>query len=154
MNLICEWSRRAALSAASCALFSVPLLLTGCGDDGPSRYHLSGEVTHGADPVPAGSISLIPDTSQGNSGPAASTEIRDGRFDTRWSGTGHVGGPHVVRVTGLDGQADDEFFPRGLPMFPDYELRLDLPAEEATQDIQVPADWTMPAQPPTLDHGP
>ena len=39
-------------------------------------------------------------------------------------------------------------------MFPDYELTADLPAEDATQDIQVPADWTMPARQPTVDHGP
>ncbi len=129
-------------------------LALGCGDSGPPEYHVSGTVTHGGDPIPAGSVSLIPDTRQGNSGPAVSIEIRNGQFDSRWQGAGHQGGPFLVRITGLDGQRDDEFFPKGVALFPDYELELELPAADSTQAIEVPGDWVMPPQAPVTDFGP
>ena len=118
--------------------------VSGCGGGDGSRYHLSGNVTYGGKPIPAGSVTFIPDGAQGNSGPAVSTQIQDGRFDTQRSGAGHVGGPHIVKITAMDGQTDDEFFPQGMPMFPDYEMSLDLPKQNETQDLEVPSDWVTP----------
>ncbi|GEM_PF-159235 len=130
------------------------LALTGCsGRKGPPRYHLSGSVTHGGKPVPAGSITFIPDTSQGNKGPAGSVPIKDGKYSTRQVGEGHIGGPHVVRITGLSGVASDEFS-EGEPIFPDYQTKADLPKQTATQNFEVPANWVFPPRRPVVPRGP
>jgi hypothetical protein len=114
------------------------LFLAGCGggSDGPQRYRLSGTVAHAGKPVPSGSVSFIPDTSKGNSGPGGRAPIQDGRFDSA-EGTGHVGGPHIVTVTGMDGVPDVDL-PRGRRLFPSYKITLDLPKEDSTHDIEVP----------------
>ena len=129
--------------------------VAGCGGDGPPRYHLSGTVTHGGMPIPTGSVLFTPDTTQGNSGPAISIKIRDGRYDTAPEGAGHVGGPHRVTITALDGQASDEFS-EGIPMFPDYELQIDLPKEKSTHDLEIPAEWQAKKRDPraVMHHGP
>lgn len=116
------------------------MLLVGCGggSDGPTRYHLSGTVTFGGKPVPAGSVTFTPDSSKGNRGPAGSTPIKDGKFDTNMAGTGHVGGPHVLSVTGLDGVTSPDL-PMGTPIFADYKMSVDLPKQDSMQDIDVPA---------------
>jgi hypothetical protein len=130
------------------------LVLAGCGESGPPRYDLSGKVTHGGQPVPAGSVTLVPDTSKGNSGPAGSAEIKGVQYDTSQGGTGHVGGPHRVKITGLTGETSEDEFAIETRLFPDYEVELDLPKEKATQDIDVPGDLVMPKPVPVTDHGP
>lgn len=127
-------------------------LLAGCGDEGPPRYRLSGKATYGGQPIPAGSVTLVPDTTQGNSGPAGSITINAGVYDSELDGVGHVGGPHVIRITALDGNVSEDM-PRGTPLFPDYELTADLPAEDSTKDIDVPLDWVPARQAPVTDHG-
>ena len=152
----CVWDPRAGKAGVMFSLLVLGLVMSlGCGSDGPPRYAISGTVTHDGKPIPAGSVMLTPDTSQGNSGPATSIEIRDGRYDSAWEGIGHVGGPHRVTITALDGKTDDEFS-AGMPMFPDYELDLDLPKEESTQDLDVPADWQAekPKAGAVMNHGP
>jgi hypothetical protein len=138
--------RGVAFSLAALAL----LALAGCGRDGPPRYRLSGKVTHGGKPIPAGSVTFIPDAAQGNKGMAASVEIVNGQYDTKEKG--HVGGPHLVKITALDGQGSNEF-PRGLPLFPDYELKFDLSKQESTKDLEVPAEWVAPRTAPVTNHG-
>jgi len=132
--------RFVCLALAACGL----AIVVGCGEEGPTRYQLSGKVTYGGQPIPAGSVTFIPDSSQGNSGPAASVDIVDGAYDTT-TGKGHVGGPHLVKITALDGKTSDEF-PKGMPMFPDYETKADLPKEDGTKDFDVPSDHVMPQQ--------
>ena len=122
------------------------LILAGCGPGGPPRYRLSGKVTHGGQPIVAGSITLIPDRAKGNEGSAGSAVIKDGRYDTK-QGTGHVGGPHILKITALDGKTSPEF-PQGLPLFPDYEIKLDLPKQTETRDLDVPATWVAPPAKP------
>jgi hypothetical protein len=129
------------------------LVLAGCGRGGPPRYDLSGKVTHGGQPIPAGSVTFIPDKSKGNSGPAISVKIKEGQYDTSREDVGHVGGPHIVKITALDGKVSDEFSEGNL-LFPDYEMSLDLPKEDGTQDLDVPADWVMPPQRPFVPEGP
>lgn len=131
---------------------AVVLIASGCGSSGPPRYRLSGKVTYGGQPVPGGSVTLIPDTQQGNKGPAASVPIKNGQYDTKWQGVGHVGGPHVVKITGLDGNASAEF-PVGMPLFPEFELKLDLAKEAGVRDLEVPADWVLPRSGPVVNHG-
>ncbi|PQO31244.1 hypothetical protein C5Y96_12940 [Blastopirellula marina] len=117
----------------------------GCNSKaGLATYPVSGTVTYQGKPVPDGSITLIPDSRQGNSGAAVSIDIVNGKFDSATADRGHVGGPHMVRVVGLDGKGDGDLFPHGQMLFPDYETTLDLPKEGSTQEIVVPIDLKMP----------
>ncbi|MGQ9504747.1 MAG: hypothetical protein ACUVQG_06520 [Thermogutta sp.] len=118
-------------------LCTFSLAVMGCGERRPTLYHVSGTVTFGGKPVPAGSIIFEPDTSKGNQGPAGFAAIKNGRYDTRDAGRGTVGGPHVVRITGLDGVPAEEL-PQGTPLFPEYTTQIDLPKKELTQDFDVP----------------
>ena len=70
-------------------------LLAGCSGGGPDRIPLRGTVQVGGQPLPAGSISLVP--AKGRSGPAATTSIAAGRYAfTRENGP--VAGPYRVIV--------------------------------------------------------
>jgi len=113
----------------------------GCGGDaGPARYDLSGTVTYDDRPVPAGYILFAPDKSQGNQGPGAQADIRDGHYQTP-AGQGAVGGPHVVTISGFDGVAFGEgpaTNPMGKPLFATYQTKADLPKEAGTRDFSVP----------------
>jgi hypothetical protein len=109
----------------------------GCGR-GERLYHLSGKVTFAGKPVPKGTIVFEPDTSRGNQGSAAFAQIIDGRYDTRsGEGKGTVGGPHLVRILGLDGIPRGELV-NGSPLFPEYTTTADLPRADATLDFDVP----------------
>ena len=121
--------------------------LLGCGSDAPDTYHVSGNVTFGGKPVPAGLIRFTPDSSQNNSGPAGYALIQDGRYDTSADGgKGHVGGPMIVQIDGSDSQ------PGGTPtdesgiepdikvLFSTWQTTADLPKEDSTQDFEVPAE--------------
>ena len=116
------------------------IMAVGCGGDtGPTRYDVSGSVTFDGQPVPMGRILFQPDTSKGNRGPAGVAEIKDGHYDTADGGKGTVGGPHVAIVSGYDGQSKPEQeMPYGRALFSDHNLPVDLPKEDATQDIEVP----------------
>lgn len=129
---------RLCIALCACA---VAVAAGGCGrrDSGPARYTLSGTVTFDGKPVPHGTISIAPDTSRGNSGPGAFAQIDSGRYQTT-AGTGTVGGPHILAVTGFEAipgaegvDSDD-----GL-LFAAFEVPVDLPHEDATHDIAVPA---------------
>lgn len=120
------------------ALVAAVLLGTqgGCGSKGPRLYPLSGDVTYGGEPVPAGTILFEPDTSKGNDGPGSFVEFTGGHYETR-PGKGTVGGPHVAHVTGYDGKPVGEAA-LGMPLFTEYEIPVELPREKATQDLEVP----------------
>jgi len=113
-------------------------LLAGCrwGGDGPTRYQLSGKATHQGRPIPKGRILFAPDTARGNTGPGGVADIADGRYCTR-SGSGTVGGPHVATIYGEDGTVATEEHDNAL--FPPCQMRLDLPKEDSSQDLDVPA---------------
>lgn len=107
----------------------------GCGSKpgpGTARYHVSGTVTYQGKPVPAGSITFQPDGTRGNAGPAGGAAIQNGKYDTRTSRKGTVGGPHIVQIEGLDG-------PDGNELFPEFTTTVDLPKQNTTQDFDVPA---------------
>lgn len=141
---------RAYSLSVSVLLLASAVLTSGCFSGGdPATYGISGTVQFGDKPVPNGSITLIPDTRQGNSGAALSLDIVDGNFSSAGADRGHVGGPHMVRVVGMDGKGDGDLFPNGQMLFPDYETTIDLPKEETTQTIVVPGDLKMPKRRPT-----
>ena len=111
--------------------------LAGCG--GERVYNLSGTVTFQGKPVPAGHIVFEPDASAGNKGPAAFAKIKDGRYDTSiLEGRGTVGGPHLVLIHGRDGIPRGELL-SGLPLFRDYQTKVDLPKKSGARDFEVPA---------------
>lgn len=107
-------------------------LLLGCGDDGVTRYRLTGKVTFAGAPVPAGQLVFTP-----VKGPPGHAEIKNGEYDTA-NGLGIVGGPHAVRIEGYEpgsGQGDEP----GKTLFREYEEKRDLPSENGTQNFDVPA---------------
>ena len=115
------------------------LVIAGCAESGAPRYEVSGTVTFGDGPVPAGKIMFEPDRSAANQGPRGIAKIKDGHYQTL-PGQGVVGGPHVVRIFGFDGVrpkgwSGSDF---GTPIFPRYETKVDLPQESSTQDFAVP----------------
>ena len=112
-------------------------LLAGCGEKGPARQDVSGKVTFNGQPVPAGQIVFEPDSAAGNKGPAGFAEISDGQYDTARAGQGTVGGPHVARITGLEGKPVGNATVN--PLFNTYEARVDLGDGASTQDFDVPA---------------
>lgn len=112
-------------------------LAAGCGR-GERLYHVQGMVTFAGKPVPKGTIVFEPDTSRGNRGSAGFAQIVQGRYDTRvGEGKGTVGGPHLVRILGLDGIPRGELV-NGSPLFPEYNTTADLPQADTTLDFQVP----------------
>jgi hypothetical protein len=115
-------------------LFAV--VLSGCG--GAKVYHLSGTITFKGKPVPTGQIVFEPDASAGNHGGAAFAKIKDGHYDTRIDGSGTVGGPHLVTIHGRDGIPRGELL-NGLPLFRDYNTKVDLPKASGEQNFEVPA---------------
>lgn len=128
---------RRAVAGCLVSVFLLSIVVAGCGKRAPTLYHVSGTVTFAGKPVPAGSILFEPDTTKGNSGPAGYAKIKNGKYDTRNEGRGVVGGPHIVRITGLNG-VPDEYLPEGTPLFPEYTKPVDLPKKDCAQDFDVP----------------
>lgn len=115
-------------------LITATLFLTaGCGDDGPTRYRLSGIVTHNGAPLPSGVIFFDSQAGGTASGFAA---IIDGEYDTAENGKGHLGGKHTVRISVEKPEGSQ---PDWQPPFPPYETTADLPNEKSTKDFDVPA---------------
>lgn len=114
------------------------LALGGC-DRGPAVYHVRGEVTHAGKPVPAGTIIFEPDASRGNKGPAGMATILAGKYDTRSTlGRGTIGGPHIVRITGIErveGKDPGGEVAVGRPLFENWSVKEDLPAADAVKDF-------------------
>jgi hypothetical protein len=107
------------------------LLLAGCGESGPHRYHVAGKITWRGQPIPAGILYFDPDIAAGHDGPQGYAIIQDGQFDTRNEGAGQGGGKYVLRVFGADGIPGPEA-PMGKPLFPEHTQLVDLPVEDAT----------------------
>lgn len=114
------------------------VLLIGCADDGPPRYHVSGTVTYQGAPVPHGSIVFQPDSTQGNSGPSGSATIEDGAFDTRVNGEPPIGGPQIVFIEAFDGKVEHpDYAPYGGALGEGFQERYDLPQADTTLDIEL-----------------
>jgi hypothetical protein len=110
----------------------------GCGPRGPQRFDVSGRVTCGGAPVPAGTIIFEPDLSKGNDGPQGFAPIAGGSFDTARGGRGTVGGPHRVTILGCDGVPVSETSPQGKPLFDPFVTGADLPRHGTRLDFDVP----------------
>ena len=109
----------------------------GCGaTDGPTRYKVTGQISYDGSPIPAGKIVFEPDDDRGNQGPAGYATIEDGTYATD-TGKGVVGGPHDVRISGMDGVSIGESH-QGTPLFSEFRTTVDLPKESTTHDFDVP----------------
>ena len=129
-------------NALRLCVFVMFLATSGCNRNaGPARYNLTGTITYGGKPIPAGYILFAPDTSKGNDGPGADAEIKDGVYRMR-PNEGTVGGPHIATISGFDGvsfQRGLTLNPMGLPIFSSVQVSVDLPKAAATHDFAIPA---------------
>lgn len=124
------------------------LVCLGCGGDG--TYRVSGKVTFKGQPVPAGKIYFMPDSSQGNSGPTGYADIKDGTYDTSLKGSvGCPPGAVIIAVEGIDPNSPPDKPKKGEEasseataklLFPRYELKFDMPKSATVKDIEVPAE--------------
>ncbi len=124
-----------------CALMRVNFIVLVCaaGCSRADRWDLSGNVTYGGKPVAEGHITFDPIT-PGTGGGFA--RIADGRFDTRREGRNHSGGPYRVTVVGYKGLVNPKNPDSDvLPLFPAYEVEVELPKRTSTMDFDVPSDW-------------
>lgn len=134
------------LSSACWVLLLCSLtVLPGCGggDSGPKRYHMTGTVKFAGEPLAYGTMQIDPDA--GNTGPQSVVEIVDGKFDTHADkGPGVIPGKVIVRIMGFKAKPEanpssDEPTPA---LFEEYTQQLELPAEDSTQDFEVPPEAT------------
>jgi hypothetical protein len=65
-------------------------------------------------------------------------------------GKGSYPGFHLH--TAMDGPVSDEF-PHGMPRFPAYKIKVELPKEDSTQNFDVPPEWVPPKPAAVVDHG-
>ena len=123
--------------------FVALLTALGCGatKDARTLFAVSGNVTFGGKPVPAGFVTFEPNTSQKNVGPGCGASIKNGYYETE-KNKGITGGPYFVTVSGSDGiptTIDDEDAPQGASLFPPYKTQFDFPKEDTRWNIDVPA---------------
>ncbi len=142
-----SWHRFVRVMILGCAA----LALGGCGGPADQRFDVSGSATVGGSPIQQGSILFEPDLSKGNHGPAGFAVIKDGKYDTAIDGKGTIGGPHIVKIIGSVADSDTAG-----SLFSDYQTSVDLPAQTASQDFDVPASAKLPkrAEPPAGYQGP
>jgi len=125
------------------ALVAAAALVVGCGESG--RYHVSGRVTCGDQPVPAGTITFLPVGSDASQRGAGFCSIVSGSFSSR-SGKSPFSGRQRVLVSGFDGipfqsRVGDvvENNPLGKPLFPTHVEEIDIPRKHgAVFDFAVP----------------
>ena len=119
----------------------------GCssGNGEIERYAIDGTVTYEGQPVPYGTISLIPDADQGNSGPGSTGIIEEGKFQIP-ANRGIVGGPYRATINGQKTRPEQvgEGPPNAEVLFEQYEVSIKLPAESTTQAFEIPGQSTAP----------
>ena len=112
---------------------------SGCGGSSPDLCHLSGTVTFKGQPLSAGRILFLPDSTKGNSGQAGYAEIKEGAYDTRRKGAAASGGALIVRIDGYDGKTSATNLV-GQPLFLNYEIQIDASGTHSTKDFVVPVE--------------
>jgi hypothetical protein len=113
-------------------------LAAGCSSQAARKVQLSGKVTFKGQPVPAGYISFMPDSGEGNAGREVRVvQIKDGVYDSsKEKDPGVYPGPTVIRIAGFDGKPL-ALYPQGKQIFNPHELRQTV--EGGTKDFGVPA---------------
>jgi hypothetical protein len=110
-------------------------LLSGCGT-GERLHDVSGTITYEGKPIPKGLIFFDPD--KGTPGTQGFANIENGKFDTASPGKGKGirGGAYSIRISGFDGKEAPEA-PFGQFLFPEHELKKELPPRNQTFDYDV-----------------
>ncbi|EAQ76973.1 hypothetical protein [Blastopirellula marina] len=121
------------ISYAICAVMAVTLLTaSGCGAANSNEFSVAGVVTFKGAPVPRGTVTFSPDSSQGNSGPAITTDIVDGKFDTAGERFGMTEGAYRIQIYGYDGNAKPEMeIPLGRALFNAYRTETEITQQNA-----------------------
>lgn len=125
---------------ALAAFVALAFLSGGCGGqgDGVDRYDISGTVTIGGEPVNSGQIVFQPE-----SGAPGMATIAGGKYDTRKDGKGTIGGPHTVRIDGLNPSKSGD----GGEVQISWQTEMDLPKQATTQNFEIPAEAAQPVPP-------
>ncbi len=122
-----------APQVSSALLLLSAVTIAGCSrPSGPQKYPLSGKVLYQGQPLPRGDLILAPDAEQQNEGPGSFCLIKDGQYATSADG-GVVGGPYVLTITGYESAGEDS-----KPLFTDFQVKVDLPKQGSTHDIEIP----------------
>lgn len=147
IRLLCNLSRLASLAAL--ALIGAQ---AGCGDRGPPRTDIWGDVVWNGQKVSRGVIYFDPDVSKGNQGPQGFALIIDGKYDTRAARSkGCITGPHLAFIHGYNGQGITKFQPYGGELFAPQQLPIAIPREGGQLDLAVPA--SVPPAPKATEPG-
>ena len=110
--------------------------LVGCGQRGPKRYSVSGEVTFEGAPVVDGMIMFTPDSRKGNTGPQGYAIIKDGKYGTDKK-HGVLEGPTFATLTGYsEPHAGQEVDPRR-PLFTEVNEEFEMPAKKHSMDFHL-----------------
>ena len=111
--------------------------LVGCGQNGPTKYTVNGEVQMpDGKPVPAGEITFEPDAAAGNKGPGSMAQIKDGKYSLPRD-QGVVGGAYSVIISPFDGVAHGESL-QGKPLRQvPYSENVTLPNEDSVKDFKL-----------------
>lgn len=122
--------RFGGVALAACLAVTMP----GCGggDEGPTRYDISGTVTFDGQPIPDGMIVFEHDETKISS----ACPIVDGYYESE-SDKGHLGGKYTVFVSGYASK------PQGALPGPElfqgrWTTKVELPAESTTKDFDIP----------------
>ncbi|UUO05469.1 hypothetical protein M4951_19070 [Blastopirellula sp. J2-11] len=121
------------ISYAIGAIMAITLMTAwGCGAANSTGFSVSGVVTFKGAPVPRGTVTFSPDSTQGNSGPAVTTDIIDGKFDTTGERFGMKEGAYRVQIYGYDGNAKPEMeIPLGRTLFNAYRTETSITQQNA-----------------------
>jgi hypothetical protein len=139
---------RYALQIGAVLLAFSTSILTGCG--GSSGSQVAGKITFKGQPIPAGKIYILPDSTKGNSGQSGFADIVDGTYDTsKPGGQGAVQGAVIFAIEGIDPNPPPGAEPDvvATALFPRYETPQNISGNKVTLDIDVPASATIPKAP-------
>jgi len=114
-------------------LGALALAVTGCGGGGVA---VTGTVTRGGQPLPAGTIAFEPESRSGTTGPGASTAIQDGKFALEGNKKlppGH----YLVRISPppLRSGTDLKTAP---PQFKPWETKMELKPDAGPLTLDIP----------------
>jgi hypothetical protein len=136
--------KRIALAGLRCWLSGFGLLVAagGCGGDGITRHEVRGTVSYQGKAVQDGAMVFEPDASIGMVAPTCFVRIENGQYRTAPSESPTTG-TYKVRVMGYDNSKMRTDVAPGeiveLPeLFPEYELRVEIPPTDGKLDIEVP----------------
>ena len=113
--------------------------VAGCGDSGPPTYPLKGTVTFAGEPLPKGSLTLIPQSSTARTTVA---EIVDGKYSTELTEGEWTVNIQAVRETGpvipaLREAPREQYIPAKYNR--ESKLSVSVPSDQAEHDFALEA---------------